>query len=309
MRGRMLFSLILLVLCGRGFAQTMPSPAMMVANVNGETITLAELDAALSTNLPAIPLTVAQRRQLRSALLNDLIDDRLVKQFLAKNGPAVDPAEVEAQIKAFVEQLAKDHKSLADYLKQTGQTEAQLRADWTASIQLSNCVQREATDDKLRAYHAANRDFFDKVEVRVSQLTIRVTKGGLPGEVATAREKLQTIRSEIVAGRLDFATAARKYSHAVSGRTGGDLGFLLRRGPELEEPLMKAAFAMKPGDLSEVLETPSGLHLLLVTDRKPGTPTAVEKCTLVVLEAYTDDYRKDLIAKLRREAHIRITLP
>jgi peptidyl-prolyl cis-trans isomerase C len=291
-----------------GLTQTPPA-STSVATVNGETIALAELDAALNANLPVIPLTLAQRRLLRSALLSDLINDRLVKQFLAKNAPKVDQAELEAQLKVFTAQLAKENQSLADYLKKNNLSEAQLRADWIAMIQLSALVQKQVTDAKLRAYHAANRDHFDKVEVRVSHIIIRVHKGSPPGEIATAREKIQTIRSDVVAGKLDFAAAARKYSQDPSGRTGGDLGFVLPRGQELEEPLAKVAFALKVGEISEPVETSSGIHLIAVTDRKPGTPSTVEKSIVEILELYTEDYRTELIAKLRREGQIRITLP
>jgi len=301
---------VLIAFSGNGLTQTVPPASTVAATVNGESITLADLDAALNANLPVIPLTIAQRKQLRAALLNDLIDDRLVKQFLAKNGPKVDPAELDAQMKAFAAQLMKENQTLAEYLKKAGQTEAQLRADWTAAIQLSNYVQQQATDDQLRAYHAANRDHFDKVEVRVSHIIIRVSKGALPGERATAKEKMQAIRADLIAGKMDLATAARKFSQEPTARTGGDLGFILRRGQEeLEEPLVKAAFAMKVGTISEVLETSSGIHLIAVTDRKPGMPTMIEKCAGEVLEAFIENYRTELIAKLRKEGQIRIALP
>ena len=304
---------VLFVVSEHGFSQTTPATptaSTVAATVNGETIALAELDAALSANLPVIPLTIPQRKQLRAALLNDLIDDRLLKQFLAKNGPKVDPAELDEQMKAFTTQLVKENQSLVEYLQRTKQTEAQLRADWTAAIQLSALVQEKATDDQLRAYHAANRDHFDKVEVRVSHIIIRASKGTLPGERATALEKMRGIRADLVAGKMDFATAARKFSQDQTARNGGDLGFIFRRGQEeLEEPLVKAAFAMKVGELSDILETGSGIHLILVTDRKPGKPTTVEKSIHEVLEAFTDDYRLELIAKLRKDAQIRISLP
>lgn len=300
---------VLVTFAGMGQAQTNPPTSSIAAMVNGEPITLVDLDTALNANLPAIPLTVAQRKQLRVALLNDLIDDRLVKQFLAKNGPKVDPSELDAQMKAFTAQLLKENQTLAEYLKKTNQTEAQLRADWTASIQLSNYIQQHTTDDQVKAYFAANRDHFEKVEVRVSHILIRVSKGALPGERATAKEKMQAIRADLVAGKMDFPTAARKFSQEPSARAGGDLGFILRRGQEeLEEPIVKAAFAMKVGDLSEILETSSGFHLLVVSARKPGIPTTVEKCVVEVLEALTEDYRNELIGKLRKEGQIRIML-
>jgi parvulin-like peptidyl-prolyl isomerase len=308
----LVFSIFTLLIClnDGGYTQTTPPPPSIVAaTVNGETITLAELDGALAANLPVIPLTVAQRKQLRAALLSDLIDDRLLKQFLAKYGPKVEPSEVEAQLKAFTAQLSKDHQTLNEYLKKSGLTETQLRADWTASIQLSTLVQQQATDAQLKAYYAANRDYFDKVEVRVSHIIIRMSNGAPPGERAGVREKMKAIRADVASGKMDFAAAARRFSQDPTGKNGGDLGFVLRRCQELEEPLAKTAFAMKVGEISDLVETNSGIHLLVVTDRKPGKPGSFEKSILEVLELFTEDYRVELVAKLRKDGQIRISLP
>jgi parvulin-like peptidyl-prolyl isomerase len=296
-----------LVLCGTIRAETPPRD--VAATVNGEAIMVAELDAALNANLPAAPLTLAQRQQLRAALLNDLIDDKLVKQFLAKNGAKVDPAELDAQMTALKARLVRENQTLAAFLKQSGRTEEQLRDDWAAQIQLANYVKQQATDEKIKAYYSANRDHFDKVEVRVSHIVIRLAKNSPAVERAAAKEKLQAIRAEILAGKIDFAAAAKKYSQCPSALQGGDLGFILRRGLPEDETLAKAAFALKVGGYSEVIETEHGAHVLTVTERKPGTPTALEKCILEVLDAYTEDFRLELVTKLRKEGQVRVTLP
>jgi peptidyl-prolyl cis-trans isomerase C len=155
----------------------------------------------------------------------------------------------------------------------------------------------------------SKRDYFDKVEIRVSHIIIRMSKGALPGERATVRGKMQAIRADLITGKMDFATAARKYSQEPSAREGGDVGFVLRRSQELEEALAKVAFGLKVGEISELLETPTGMHLLIVTARKPGQPSTFEKAILEVLELYTEDYRNELISKLRKEGQIRISLP
>lgn len=286
-----------------------PPAGDVAATVNGEPITVALLDAVVNANLQHVPITAAQRRRLRAALLDELIDDSLLRQFLAKSGVKADPAEIDAQMAALKASLLKENRTLAAYLKETGQTEAQLRESWALQNQLAGFVKQVATDDILKAYHAANRDHFDKVEVRLSHIVFRVSKASTPTERAAAREKLQAIRADILAGTGDFATAARKFSQCPTAKTGGDLGFIRRRGLPEDEPLAKAAFAMKAGDLSEVIETEYGCHLLTVTDRKPGTPSVLEKCVVEVLEAYTDDYRLELLKKLRREGQVRITLP
>jgi len=286
-----------------------PMDSGTAATVNGQAITLSELDAVVNANLPNVPITAAQRRHLRATLVEDLIDEALLKQFLAKNGPKVDPAELEAQMKALTAQLTMVNRTLEAFLKETGRTEAQLREAWSLHIQLAGYVKQQATDDQLKAYHAANRDHFDKVEVRVSHILLRVPRTALPVERAAVKERLQAIRSAAASGKADFATAARKFSHCPSAKENGDLGYIVRRGLPEDEPLAKAAFALKVGEMSSVIETESGFHVLLVTDRKPGKPSVVEKCVVEVLEAYTDDYRLDLVKKLRSQGQIKITLP
>jgi parvulin-like peptidyl-prolyl isomerase len=305
---RLMFACALGALTVPAFAQT-PAATDVAATVNGQTITLAELDAALSASIPNVPLTVAHRRQLRPGVLNDLIDDALLKQFLAKNGPKVDPAELDEQMKALTARLTRENVTLAVYLKQSGQTEAQLRAEWATQIQLAGYVKSQVTDEQLKAYHAANRDHYDRVEVRLSHVLLRVGRSAPPADRDAAKAKVEAIRADIAAGKTDFASAARKFSQCPTAKDGGDLGFVRRRGMPEDEPLAKAAFALKVGALSEVIETDYGFHVLIVTDRKPGTPSVLEKCAVEVLEDYTDDHRVELVKKLRKDAQIKITLP
>lgn len=289
---------------------TRPAPPEgIAATVNGDAITIAELDTVLNASLPATTLTAAQRHQLRAALLQDLIDEKLLRQFLAKNAPKADPTVIDAQLTTLKAQLIKENRTLADFLKQTGQTETQLRDEWALQIQLANYVKQFATDERLKAYHAANRDHFDKVEVRISHIVIRVGKTASAVERAAANEKLQSIRADIAAGKTTFAAAARKFSQCPSALKHGDLGFIRRRGLPEDEPLAKAAFALKVGGLSEVIETHYGFHILTVTNRKPGVPSILEKCVVEVLEAYTEDTRAELVAKLRKDGQIHMTLP
>src|SRR3954468_11580786 len=126
MRYRYALSLAALAVATAALAQPPAKPeATAAATVNGDTIALAEVDAVLKQSLPLTPLTAAQRRQMRIEVLSDMVDDLLLRQFLRKNGPKVDPAEIDAQLKAYGEKLQKEGKSLAEWLKETGQTEAQ----------------------------------------------------------------------------------------------------------------------------------------------------------------------------------------
>lgn len=285
-----------------------PSPDSPAATVNGEVIRLGDVDAYIRTKLQLGPLTPVQSRQIRTEVVADMVDDLLLRQFLRQNGPKVEPAEVDRHLKALAESLAKQGKTLADFYRDTRQTEAQARETWTTLLQLSGYVKERVTVEQLRQYHAANRDVFDRVEVKVSHVMIRAGATGPAVERAAAREKLQALRAEIAAGRVEFADAARRFSQCPTAPLGGDLGFIPRKGM-LDESLATAAFGLKPGELSGVVETDSGVHLIRVAARKPGTPSTFEACIEDVREAFTDDFRAELVARLRKQGQVHVTVP
>lgn len=303
------FALVALAFASVVLAQPPKPESNVAATVNGEKITVEEVDAVLKQSLPLAPLNAVQRRQMRLEVLTDMVDEVLLRQFLRKNGPKVDPKEINDQLKAFSEKLQRDGKSLDAWLKETGQTEAQVRESWTTAMQLTGYVKSVATEEHLKAYFNTNRDHFDRVEVKVRHIVVRVGKNATAVERATAKEKLTALRAEIAAGKLDFAAAAKKHSHCPSAPSGGDLGYILRKGGLMDEAFAMAAFALKANELSGVIETEFGLHILQVTDRKPGTPTTYDKAATEVLDTYSDDYRGELVAKLRKQGQIQIMLP
>ncbi|MBY0460842.1 MAG: peptidylprolyl isomerase, partial [Gemmataceae bacterium] len=308
---RSLALLALLLFAVTAAAQQPPAATnpTVAATVNGAQITLDEVDALLKNTLPLTPLTAAQRRQMRIEVLSDMVDDLLLRQFLKKNGPKVDPAEIDAQLKAYGEKLKAEGKTLAGFYKETGQTEAQVREAWTAAMQLTGYVKLNTTDEQLKAYFDANKEHFDRVEVKVRHVVLRVGKAAPPTERAAAKEKLEALRGEIAAGKIDFAAAARKHSQCPSAAQGGDLGYILRKGGIIDEAICKAAFGLKVNELSGVIETDFGYHVLQVTDRKPGTPSTYDKSATDVLDTYTDEFRAELIARLRKQGQIQITVP
>ena len=291
-----------------GAAPPKPAPTV-VAAINGEDVRLDRVDAVIKARFAVVPLTQSQMHQLRTEVAGEMVDDILLRQFLARHAPKVDPTEVDQQLKVFAESLTKQGKTFAGFLKETNQTEDVLRVTWTTALQLNGYVRLHVTDDQLRQFYATNKDHFDRVEVKASHIMIRVGPMVSAGESEAARNKLRVLRAEIVAGKTDFASAAKKYSQCPSAPDGGDLGYLPRRGGLMDEAFSKAAFALKPGDLSDVVETDYGVHLIRVAERKPGTPSVFEKCVEDVRDTLAEDFRTELVAKLRSQANIRITVP
>jgi parvulin-like peptidyl-prolyl isomerase len=287
-----------------------PAEPPVAATVNGEVIRLDQVDAAIRRmRLADGPLSASQVKRLRQAVVQDLIEDVLLRQHMRQHGPKVEPAELDKHMAALAASLRRQGKTLADQCREAGRTEEQVRDSWATLVQFQRYVDQQATDEKLRKYHAANKDLFDRATVRVSHVVVRVGPDAPPTERAAARQKLAALRSEIVAGKLAFADAARKHSMCPSAPKGGDLGFIGLRDPAADEAVARAAFALKAGEVSEPTDGEYGVHLVQATERKPGTPTAFEKVADLVRECYAEDVRQGLVGLLRKQATIQVTVP
>src|SRR5262249_58132443 len=139
-------------------------------------------------------------------------------------------------------------------------------------------------------YYNDFKDFFDGVTVKASHIVLRVPPTAPAPDVQAARQKLTDLRTQITGGKLDFGEAAKKNSQCPSAPGGGDIGYFPRKWV-VDEPFAKAAFALKVGDISDVVQTDYGLHLVKVTDRKPGQPSDYEKIKDKGREIYVEKMR------------------
>jgi parvulin-like peptidyl-prolyl isomerase len=252
-----------------------------MATVNGQPITKDEVSAVLKRQPPsAAPLTEAQRRQAENEALDYLINETIMRQFLQRQLAGRSPiglhsAELTKHLKELEAGLAKNKQTLAEFLKEAGQTEDELRANIVKEILWETYINEHLSDSQVQSYYEEYKPFFDKVVVRASHILIRIPQSATPAERQAARNKLLTLRKRIVSGEITFAEAAKKYSDCSTKDQGGDLGFFPRKFVVLE-PFAKAAFAMKVGEVSGVVETDYGLHLIKVVDRSKGEPSKFE---------------------------------
>jgi peptidyl-prolyl cis-trans isomerase C len=299
-------ALALLANTGPAAAQQAVKPA---AVVNGTPIAMSELEALLKQAPPTpTPLTEQQKRQRQMEALSMLIDDLLMQQFLMKNTPRVDPSEIRKEMIDLVDSLKKSGKTLESFLAETGDTEAQLQGKIATMLQWNAYVRNHVTEADIRRYWQENKDFFDRVEVRASHIELRVSAAAGEADRQAGQAKLKALRQEIVAGKIDFADAARKYSEASTAAAGGDLGYFPPKFM-VEEPFGKAAFSLKVGDISDVVQTEYAMHLIKVTDRKPGQASDYNKIKESVREFYVEELRQTLLAQQRKLAHVEVYVP
>jgi peptidyl-prolyl cis-trans isomerase C len=297
---------VLAILAGGGRSQ---APAKPAAVVNGEAITFAEVEAVLKRHGPTpTPLTEAQRRTMQEEVVNLLIDDVIMRQFLRKNGPRIDPAELNKRLAELATGLQKEGKTLQDFYKETGQDENQVRTSLLNMLQWAAYAKDKVGEAEVKRYYDENKEVFDEVQVRASHIVLRVAANAPDAERQAAAARLRALRQEIVAGKLDFAEAAKKNSQCPTAPGGGDVGYFPRKWV-VEEPFAKAAFALKVGDVSDVVTTDYGVHLIKVTDRKPGQPSDYAKTKEKVREICVEEMRLALVEQQRKASQITINLP
>ncbi len=296
------------------------------ALVNGEVIPEAAVERALK-GVPQEHLAAA-----RKEILDHLIDNLLVEQHLNRLKIDAPRAEVEARFKEVLKEIKEQGQELAKVLQELSLTEEELKQQIAADLRWENFIKQKANDQALAELFKKNKDWFDGSQVRARHILVEVTGSADAKARETARAKLAAIRKQIetkVAQELskvdpkadalvreqarqkalnDAFGEAAKGSDCPSKENGGDLGSFFRIG-SMVEPFAKAAFALQPGRMSDLIETQFGYHLVLVTARLPGKDVKFDDLKDEVRDIYADRLRDELVPQLRKTAKIEVPQP
>jgi peptidyl-prolyl cis-trans isomerase C len=309
---------------GVGLAAT-PALAQQpaAATVNGQAVT----EVAVQRGLKRVP--AAEHAKARPEILNYLIDNVLVDQYLVTQKIVVDAKAVEGRIGEIKAEVKKQNQDYAKMLTELMLTEDELLAQVAADMRWETFAIAQGTDAALKDFFGKRPEMFDGCMVRARHILL--SPGADPAALAQAKTQLQQVKAQLetqvtaemtklpsgadAKAREDsrnerlselFADQARKLSACPSKAEGGDLSWFPRAG-SMVEPFAAAAFALKPGQISEPIQTPFGYHLILVTGRKPGAPTKFEDVKDEVREIFCQQLRDSLVAQLRPKAQIVIT--
>lgn len=302
-------------------------PAPVAAVVNGEPLAESHVQRALR----GVPDD--QKAKAREEILSFLIDNLLLDQYLrSRNVPAA-PEEVENRMKRIMEEAKAKMLTPAQLLAQLMITEKELRAQVAADLRWETYVKTQLDEGKLRSFFNANPEGFNGSRVRARHVFVAVAPDAGPNARAAAQAKLAAIKRAIeqkvatelarVENQTDttaraevrlrllnlvFGDVAGQESECPSKKNGGDLGWFPRLG-EMTEAFAAAAFSLQPGQMSDIVVTPFGCHLILVTGREPGREVKFEEVKEEVQEICEDKLRDDLLPGLRKAATIKRTTP
>jgi parvulin-like peptidyl-prolyl isomerase len=302
-----------------------PPPASAVAaTVNGQSIPeLAVFRVLHGGNVP-----MNKRDEVRPEILNFLIDNALVDQYLDQMKVAVEAKDIDAQMDKIKAQLKAEGKEIDQLYKALFLTEADLRTQINATLRWEKFIQQYGTEKALKEFFDGNKAMFDGSQMRAKHILLTV-KADDAAANEQAKAKIGQLKKQIVdkvnqdlaadVGKLDnlelqkkkmklledtFADVAAKESACPSKGNGGELGWFTRCGGRVAEPFAKAAFALKAWDLSEPVQTEFGWHLILIVDAKAGVERKFEEMKDVVRDVFADKMREAVVARMRPTAKI-----
>ena len=246
----------------------------VVATVNGEAISKGDLDEAM-TQLQARagqPIPPDQRDTIVRAILDQLIAFRLLRQESTSRNVAVPETDLETRI-AEIKSQFKSEEAFAQVLAEQKLTPETLRANLREGMQIDLMIEAEVsaraavTPEQVEAFYTGNPGEFQRAErVRARHILVRVAPDADAPTKEQARTKAADLLTQVRAGG-DFAGLATQHSDDTgTGPGGGDLGFF-ERG-QMVGPFEEAAFALMPGQTSEVVETPFGLHIIRLDEKQ-----------------------------------------
>jgi peptidyl-prolyl cis-trans isomerase C len=254
------------------------------ATVNGKPIPMSDYQSGIDRLDRQIKMTGRQvdekeMASLKQKVINDLIDRELLKQEAQKRGIKADDAEVNAQMDAAKKNTTPEN--FQNSLKQANMTEASLKDYFASQFAIRKLIEQDVsskivvTPEEAKAFYDSNPDLFKTPEmVRASHILVKVDKDASAEDKAKALEKTKGIQKRIQGGE-DFAAVAKEVSDCPSKEKGGDLDFF-QKG-QMVPAFENAAFSLKPGETSDIVETEFGYHIIKVTDRKePGKLTFEE---------------------------------
>jgi peptidyl-prolyl cis-trans isomerase C len=261
------------------------------------------------------PLSCPQITSLRTEVAEGLVRRELLYQE-SKTKIKVTDAEIATEVKKLKDQYASE-KDFTTALGSMNLSQASLRAQVERAISIQKLIDTQfaakaTVDDKeIWAYYDKNRGSFRQPEqVKASQILIKADPSWDEAKKAAARKKIDEIRAKLKAGQ-DFESLARTYSEDPSGPKGGDLGYI--RTGQVLKPFEDALFALKPGEISDVVETTVGYHIIKASDRKPETTIPFEKVKDQLRTALKQEKGQQeanaYVAKVREKAKVEIFLP
>ena len=287
-----------------------------LALVNNVAITAQDLDherrrLRAEMEMRNRPLTDREAVTLNDQLLDNLIDRELLYQQAQRIKIQVRSQWVDRALNELKSQLGST-KGYQNYLSDTGLSEPQLKESIRRGLIVRRLLRRQVmrqikvSEAEMQAFYRRHSEYFERGEqVRARHILIafRDKQDGTKRQEALLR--IQAIQSKLQQGSK-FAALALEYSDCPSKSRGGDLGYFER--DQMVRAFSDVAFSLKPGQISDIVETRFGFHLIQVLDRRPPAQIAYKNVRAKIERTLRRNKEKKAantyLARLKQQAAI-----
>lgn len=288
------------------------------AKVNETFITQQDLDQEMQPVIQRMSMQgqapdEARIAEIKKKVLDNMIDRELLYQDSNKKGLKADEKKVEEEFDNFKKRFP-DEKQFADALEKMGISEKSIKKQIREQLTIQQLIEThiskdiKISDDDTKAYYDTNPQYFKQPEqVKASHILIKVDPGADDNVKAEARKKIEDIQKKLKQGG-DFAALASELSECPSSKNGGDLGFFGKG--QMVKAFEDAVFNAKPGEITDIVETQFGYHIIVVTDKKPESTTPYAEAKTKLEDVLKQEKVRESIGayleKLKKDSKIEI---
>ena len=257
----------------------------VIAVVNDEALTQYELDEMkriVLAQMKASNVRPPAADALENQVLERLIVDRALQQFAKDNGVRVDDQMVERTILRIAQENKLTPEELWRALEREKISYAKYREDIRREVTIQRLREREV-DSRVQVSEAEVENYLATVaaqaggenEYLLAHVMVAVPEQATPDQIDARRKRAEDALQQVKGGK-EFREVAAAFSDAPDAVQGGDLGW--RTPARLPSVFVNAVKDMKKGDVSPVLRSPGGFHIVKLNDsRSRNAPTVVEQ--------------------------------
>ena len=254
-----------------------------------------------------------RRDEIFRNALDGLVNLKLLSQEVKARGVTGDEQVVAEEIKKIRSRFQTEDE-FTKALAAQQMTADRLKTEMQTQLGINKLMESEAsgaspvTDTDVKDFYDKNPERFKKPEqVRASHILFK-TEGDEAAK-KKARASAESVLKQAKSGK-DFAALAKEHSSDGSAQQGGDLGFFVKE--QMVAEFSNAAFAMQPGQISDIVESQFGYHIIKVTERKAPEPVALDQVSPQVKQFLTQQRQKEradtFMKQLRSKAKIEVLI-
>jgi peptidyl-prolyl cis-trans isomerase C len=294
-----------------------PSKPVKVAVVNGKAIAYKDFERKMKIITQQVmrgqpgQLPEALMDRAKTEAVNQLVSEELLYQESMKQKLKLDDGVVDKELQALKSRFDNDAQ-YQETLKKMDLSEDQLKQQIGRQATIRKLLEKEvmskialSKEDAKKYFQSNSAEFHQPERVRAQHILVKLEPGADEQKRAQARKKLEGVKKRVLAGE-DFGKLAKEYSEGPSNVREGDLGYFTRG--RMVKPFEDAAFKLAPNEISGIVETQFGFHLIKVMDHQAAKDPSFEeiepRVTAILRNKKIHQKYEAYIYKLRQDAKI-----